>query len=244
MQLFWGSKQGGDKMLIEGEEVTHLNKSLRKKEGDRIEVIDGSGAIYQCDILQVSRSQAFVQVVEVVQTQKKWLGSIHIGIALTKNIDRIEWFVEKAVEMGVDEISFINCERSVKTNIRMDRINRIVQSSMKQSYNVYNPIVKDNIQLKYLMENSNNYDLMLMPTCEEIPKSALPSILSTGKSTIIIIGPEGDFTPDEIQIGISHGFIPTSMGETRLRTETAGMMAVALFQSAGWGSKIVNQLTN
>ncbi len=234
MQLFWGSKQGGDKVIIEGEEVTHLNKSLRKKAGDQIQIIDGSGFIFHCEILQLSRNQAITKVIKEIHTKKKWSGMLHIGIALTKNIDRIEWFVEKAVEMGIDEISFINCDRSVKTNIRMERIHRIVQSSMKQSLNCYTPMVRDNVPLKQILEESENYEVKLMPTCEDMIKTEMQSFMASGKSTIILIGPEGDFSLNEIQLGLAKGFKATSMGATRLRTETAGMMAVALFQGAGW----------
>jgi len=98
MQLFWGVKHDNSTIIIEGEEVVHLNKSLRKQQGDLINLIDGSGAIYKCELGQMSRNQAFASIVEIVQSKKKWLGKLHLAIALTKNIDRIEWFVERQLK--------------------------------------------------------------------------------------------------------------------------------------------------
>ncbi|MEO5583110.1 MAG: RsmE family RNA methyltransferase [Saprospiraceae bacterium] len=235
MQLFWGSKEGGEKIILEGEEVTHLNKSLRKKAGDLIHVIDGSGSVFNCEILQMTRSEAVAQILEEKRTEKKWSGTLHIGIALTKNIDRIEWFVEKAVEMGIDRISFLNCSRSVKTKIRMDRIHRIVQSSMKQSLNCYLPVVQDNVYFDNIVVNSDPNNIRLIPNCEEMEKLSLNKLIQSDRDTLILIGPEGDISPEEISLALSNGFLAASMGDTRLRTETAGMMAVAVFQSNNWG---------
>ena len=234
MQLFWGVKHDNSTIIIEGEEVVHLNKSLRKQQGDLINLIDGSGAIYKCELGQMSRNQAFASIVEIVQSKKKWLGKLHLAIALTKNIDRIEWFVEKSVEMGVDEISFINCERSVKTNIKIDRIKRIVQSSMKQSLNCYLTLINNDISFNQILENTKDYSTKLIPHCENIEKVNLSNAFIGGGKTIVLIGPEGDFTSSEVNLAIENGFSPASMGETRLRTETAGMMTVAIYQSQNW----------
>jgi len=234
MQLFWGLKTDRSHVIVEGEDVVHLSKSLRKKEGDMIQVIDGSGYIYNCNIIQVSRNQVVGNIIREELAEKKWKARLHVGIALTKNIDRIEWFVEKAVEMGIDRISFIGCERSVRSNLRMDRIMRIVQATMKQSFNVHLPIV-DQLDFKELAaENSNPATQKLIAHCSDGKRSPLSEALQPGTDCLILIGPEGDFALEEIEFASAHAFQPVSMGLTRLRTETAGMMAVAVFQSRSW----------
>ena len=233
MQLFWGVRQGIDEIVITGEEVTHLSKSLRKKEGDEVFIIDGTGFLFTGIISEMTRSEVVAKIKREEFLLKKWHGELHLAIALTKNIDRIEWFVEKAVEMGVDRISFLNCHRSVKTNVKMDRIRRIVQSSMKQSLNVTLPVVEDNVDFNMLVLNSTAGN-KLIPNCEKMNKVLLTEAIKPAGSTLIAIGPEGDFSPGEIDLAINNGFTAVSMGETRLRTETAGMMAVAIYQGLNW----------
>lgn len=230
MQLFWGNKINDSVLIVQGEDVGHISKSLRKKIGDEVNLIDGSGKVFHCVITKITRNQVDAVVMSEELMEKNWKNSLSLAVSLTKNLDRIEWLVEKIVEIGIDCIYFIQCERSQKVNIRLDRINRIVQSAMKQSNNVYKPLI---IQKSFtgLIQDFNANELNgFIAHCGDGDKQLLCREIIKQRDTLFLIGPEGDFSPDEVTIALKNGFLPISLGSSRLRTETAGLYAVSVFR--------------
>lgn len=227
LQLFWGKKINDSVFIVEDDDVGHIIKSLRQKVGDEIDLIDGSGAIYHCVITKVSRNQIDTVVMSSKIAVKSWNHNITLGISLLKNVDRIEWLVEKVVELGIESIVFMHCERSQKSNFRVDRINRIVQAAMKQSNNVYMPDIQ---YIKYIdLIADKKFELYnkFIAHCENSDKTLLRHSSFPEPKSIVLIGPEGDFTTKEIELASQNGYIPISLGQSRLRTETAGIYAVA-----------------
>lgn len=230
MQLFWGKRVNDKIMLVEGEEVAHLTKSLRNKVGDAVELIDGTGNIFHSVITEISRGKLVAVIMNEEFCPNHWSQQLHVAIAPTKNADRMEWFVEKAVEIGIDSISFIRCERSVRTNLRMDRLLRILQSAMKQSNNIISPVLSE-IPLKQLLDDhDSSREEGLIAYCGAGEKVSISQYQPKYSRTTILIGPEGDFTESEINHAVCRGFLPLTFGISRLRTETAGLYAVAAFR--------------
>lgn len=231
MQLFWGKRINDNVILVEGDEVLHLTKSLRKKVGDAVDLIDGSGNIFHSVITEIQRGKLVAVNMSVTPKVNHWKKRLHIAIAPTKNADRMEWFVEKAVEVGIDTISFIQCERSVRTNLRMDRVARIVQSAMKQSYNIINPTIQEKSFDQLLTGFKPSAMVGLIAHCEDGIKQSFSDIQFDKPDTWILIGPEGDFSGQEVENALRIGFVPLSLGRSRLRTETAGIYAVSIFRN-------------
>ena len=223
MNIFFANISGKEAVLSE-EESWHCVKVLRKKAGDPITVIDGKGQKGEGIISLANPKQCSVSLNNTQHFEPNRNYRLHIAIAPTKNIDRIEWFVEKAVEIGVDEISFIQCKNSERTVIKIDRILKIVESAVKQSLQYYMPQVNELKPLKQLADLAKE-DLRLMAHCENGNKRPLKTCVEPGKSHLVLIGPEGDFTHEEIEYVSSKKFEGVSLGETRLRTETAALYA-------------------
>lgn len=223
MNTFFGIIQNNAAILNEDESL-HCVKVLRHKVGDTICVIDGNGtrAIGTIEAAHAKQCAVLLSKKEVVAKNRNY--SLHIAIAPTKNIERIEWFVEKAVEMGVDEISFIKCKNSERTVVKDDRIKKVAESAVKQSQQAYIPKVNSLVDFKEFIKSVSS-DVKLIAHCEDDEKVNIKKYVSTGKSHVILIGPEGDFTKDEIGIALSSGYQAVSLGENRLRTETAGLYA-------------------
>lgn len=228
MQLFWGQKLNDTTVAVDVEDVTHMVKSLRNQIGDEVHCIDGSGWLYRCKVTQITKKEVIVTVIDGVPPARTSTSPLHIGIALTKNVDRMEWFVEKAVEIGIDAISFINCERSVRLNMRMDRITRIVRSAMKQSMNITLPVLKSEVPFREVIKSGRSGSNAMIATCAGEDRKPLMSVLDPVNPNLILIGPEGDFSPAELLLAREAGFIGVTIGESRLRTETAGVVACTL----------------
>jgi 16S rRNA (uracil1498-N3)-methyltransferase len=150
---------------------------------------------------------------------------LHIAVAPTKNIERIEWFVEKAVEIGIDEISFLDCEHSERTVVKMERMEKVAVAAMKQSQQSRVPVIHAMKPFAEFIAESKS-GIQLIAHCEEGAKNPVQKAIAGGKSILVLIGPEGDFSAEEIKLAIERGFVPTSLGETRLRTETAALYTV------------------
>ena len=221
---------------LPGEEVEHAVKVLRLQTGDEIVLTDGKVKIYQAEISQISKKHCEFNVISEEHADSAWEGNIHIGVAPTKNINRIEWLVEKSTEIGIDRIDLLNCQYSERRNINLDRLEKIVISAMKQSHKAYKP---------YLGWNEHFTDFVTRPfdgkkfiahcyNDEDIDgqqkKVYLPYCLNEIKhqNCLVLIGPEGDFSIQEVTLAINNGFQPVSLGPSRLRTETAALMAVAM----------------
>ncbi|MBS1634525.1 MAG: 16S rRNA (uracil(1498)-N(3))-methyltransferase [Bacteroidetes bacterium] len=221
MNIFFANISGKEATMSE-EESWHCVKVLRKKAGDPVTVIDGKGQRGEGIIAMAHPKQCTITLHETRFFEPNRNYRLHIAIAPTKNIDRIEWFVEKAVEIGIDEISFVQCKNSERTVIKTDRIHKIAESAVKQSLQYYMPEVNDMIPYGQFMEHAGA-DLCFIAHCEEDQKRDFKTCPQAGKSHLVLIGPEGDFTPVEIEQALKKNFVPVSLGENRLRTETAGL---------------------
>lgn len=216
---------------LTSEESWHCAKVLRKTAGDSIRLIDGTGNFYEAVLELVSDKKCTANIISGPVLQKKRNYYLHLAIAPTKQIDRIEWMIEKAVEIGIDEISFINCHNSERTVIKTERINKIVESAVKQSLQAYLPKVNELISFKDLIASSNA-DQKLIAHCFESDKENIKQIDFKNKTTLILIGPEGDFSKEEVELALKNKYKAVSFGENRLRTETAGLyvcQAASLF---------------
>ncbi len=223
MNTFFGIIQNNVAILNEDESL-HCVKVLRHKVGDIIQVIDGNGtrAIGKIEAAHAKQCAVSLTEKEVVTQTRNY--KIHIAIAPTKNIERIEWFVEKAVEVGVDEISFIKCKNSERTVIKDDRLKKVAEAAVKQSQQAFIPKLNSLVDFKEFIKKDNS-DVKLIAHCEKESKQHIKQYITTNKTFTILIGPEGDFTKDEIALALSSTYLPVALGDSRLRTETAGLFA-------------------
>jgi len=223
MNTFFGIIQNNVAILNEDESL-HCVKVLRHKVGDIIQVIDGNGTRATGKIEAAHAKQCAVSLTEKEVVKQTRNYKIHIAIAPTKNIERTEWFVEKAVEVGVDEISFIKCKNSERTVIKDDRLKKVAEAAVKQSQQAFIPKLNSLVDFKEFIKK-DNADVKLIAHCEKESKQHIKQYITTNKSFTILIGPEGDFTKDEIALALSSSYLPVALGDSRLRTETAGLFA-------------------
>ncbi len=219
-------------MQLPEEEAAHCIRVLRMKEGDRIRLTDGKGCFYDAVISAVSGKRCMVHIERKEQQEQLWNGYLHIAVAPTKLMDRNEWFVEKAVEIGVDEITFLKTDHSERDVIKMERIEKIAVSAMKQSQKATLPVLNGMTPLHSFIEQGFDGDKYIAH-CEPGSKVLLQDALTPGHNSLVLIGPEGDFSPAEIEMALKAGFKPISLGPSRLRTETAALVAVHIMNLAG-----------
>lgn len=217
------------------EEATHALRVLRLATGDEIFLMDGAGTYHRAEVTLANNKHCMYRITDSMPQQKAWDGVIRLAIAPTKNIDRIEWLVEKATEIGFDCISFLDCKFSERHNIRTDRIEKIVVSAMKQSRKPFIPKVDEMIDFKAFIDGCSTGERFICHCYNEIERKdymqELKRIEQGGnKDVTILVGPEGDFSIDEVKYAIDHGFVPVTLGDFRLRTETAGLVAVTMSQ--------------
>ena len=224
MQLFY-TDNTDTQFTLNSEESKHITKSLRKKEGDVLNFTDGKGNLLIAEIISSDLRKTRVKVIEKIGKEKGHNYYLHIAIAPTKNMDRFEWFLEKATEIGIDEITPIICDRSERKVVRTERCNKILLSAMKQSLKFHKPKLNESISftdfIKKDLEGSK-----YIAHCEKSEKIELKD-KETEKKILILIGPEGDFSPTEIEEADNNNYQAISLGNNRLRTETAGVVAVA-----------------
>lgn len=219
-------------MQLPEEEAGHCIRVLRMKEGDSIRLTDGKGCFYDAVISAVSGKRCMVHIERKEQQEQLWNGYLHIAVAPTKLMDRNEWFVEKAVEIGVDEITFLKTDHSERDVIKMERIEKIAVSAMKQSQKATLPVLNGMTPLRSFIEQGFDGDKYIAH-CEPGSKVLLQDALTPGRNSLVLIGPEGDFSPAEIEMALKAGFKPISLGPSRLRTETAALVAVHIMNLAG-----------
>lgn len=207
--------------LLTPDESWHCAKVLRKKTGDPVRLIDGIGNFYEGQLETVSEKQCRVKITAGPVPQVKRNYGLHLAIAPTKQIDRVEWMIEKAVEIGIDEISFLQCKNSERTVVKTDRIIKIVESAVKQSLQAVLPKVNELRAFKELLGQAA--DQKLIAHCFETAKTSIKAIEFKNSTSLVLIGPEGDFTQEEVALATEQGFKPISLGDTRLRSETAGL---------------------
>ncbi|MDP2088941.1 MAG: 16S rRNA (uracil(1498)-N(3))-methyltransferase [Flavobacteriaceae bacterium] len=227
MQLFYDPTLSIDtkEFRFDKTESKHIVRVLRKKEGDILHITNGNGMLFSGRISSALASHCIVQIELVEQKTKPWNYYLHIAIAPTKNMDRLEWFIEKAAEIGIDEITPILCARSERKVLKNERLDKILEGAMKQSLKFQLPKLNELQTLKSFLKLPHDGQLF-MAHCDETDRKSFKNELGKNQKITVLIGPEGDFSPEEIKLAIQQKFVPVTLGESRLRTETAGLVAV------------------
>ena len=225
MQLFYNPtiNETQTSFVFDKEESKHIIKVLRKKESDILHVTNGLGFLFRTEITIASDNKCTVKIISF-EKQEAPKFHLHLAVAPTKMNERYEWFLEKATEIGIQEITPIICDHSERNVIKTDRFQKILESAMKQSLHYYLPKLNEPIPFKDFVKTQKSGQLFIAH-CEETTKKSLKNELKTNQDVTILIGPEGDFSVKEIQLAIDNKFIPVSLGATRLRTETAAIVA-------------------
>ncbi len=223
MNLFYQPGIPEGIIYLDAEESRHVVRVLRMNEGDQLNLTDGKGFFYFAKITNADPKKCQFKILDRKETQKRNF-YIHIAIAPTKNADRIEWFVEKAVEIGVDEISFILCKNSERKVINLERVEKIAVSAMKQSQQARLPKINEVVPFQKILNSP--LDQKFIAYVDSSNPKHLQSAAQLNKKYLILIGPEGDFSNEELELATQHGFEKVSLGTNRLRTETAGLVAV------------------
>ena len=227
MQLFYTTDIEGDMAFLKETEARHCVQVLRRKRGDHINFIDGKGGFYQAEIIEARKKECVLKIEKKIESFGKRPFYLHIAIAPTKNIDRFEWFLEKATEIGIDEITPMICSRSERRRIRLDRLNKIILSAVKQSVKAYIPKLNDLANFDDLVRNENfiSTDQCFIATVFKEKAKHLAQYARAFQKATIFVGPEGGFTPEELDLAMENNFLPIKLGSSRLRTETAGVVA-------------------
>ena len=225
MQLFYNPEisESTSQISFSKDESKHIVKVLRKSVGENLHITNGKGWIFTAEITisDLKNCKALI-ISKTLQPKKEY--NLHLAVAPTKMNDRYEWFLEKATEIGIDTITPIICDRSERKTIKTDRFEKIVQSAMKQSLNCYLPTLNEAILFKDFIKQDFNGQRFIAH-CEDTDRKSLKKELKAKQDVTILIGPEGDFSVKEIEMAIQNKFIPVTLGETRLRTETAAIVA-------------------
>jgi len=210
--------------FLNEEESKHAVRVLRLEVGAEVQLIDGKGGLYTAQIKDAHPKRVILQITNVITGYNKRNHYLHIAIAPTKNLDRLEWFLEKATEIGIDEISLIICQRSERKEAKTERLNKIITSAIKQSLKAYHPVLNEPIAFnKFLAVPFEGQKFIAH--CEDSEKTSLSHDLQKQGRYLILIGPEGDFSPVEIDAALHNGYKAITLGESRLRTETAALEA-------------------
>ncbi len=225
--------------LLPESDSQHCIKVLRKGLGDVIQVIDGKGARYTCRIIDPHHKRTLLEVIERADEPKPWPACLTVAVAPTKHLDRMEWLVEKLVEIGVDRFTPLLCARSERKEIKRERIEKIAVSAMKQSLKAALPVIDEMTPIKrFINEFSAATCDKFVAYCDSaVERKVLAKEISPATDTVILIGPEGDFAPGEIEEIVAAGFVPVTLGDCRLRTETAALAAAQTFH-------VINQLNH
>lgn len=203
----------------------HCARVLRMRPGDTIEVVDGRGGLYMCRIADAHPRHTAVEIVSRTALPKVWDGSITVAIAPTKHNDRMEWLVEKLTEIGVDRIVPLRCRHSERKDINRERLEKIAVSAMKQSLKAILPRVEPMMPYPAFLDSCTDAQRFIAYCDPSIPRLLMAREYRPGLDTAILIGPEGDFAPEEITAALDRGWTPVSLGDNRLRTETAALVA-------------------
>ena len=241
MQFFFAENTESDIFTLSEEESAHCIRVLRRSVGDELHVTDGKGTLCRCRIIDAHHKHCTVQVEERIVSYEPHPFFLHLAVAPTKNTARMEWLVEKAVEMGIDRITPIVCEHSERCTLKRERLEKIAVSAMKQSLKAFLPIIDQPTPLKDFLAKAAASDLHSANTpslqkfiayCDGDHRTPLHQAYTPGSNALILIGPEGDFSPTEIATALASGFQPVTLGSCRLRTETAALTAIAFFNHA------------
>lgn len=216
---------------LPADEAAHALRVLRLQPGDEVILTDGQGRFYRARISECNRKRCQVEVEVQEEQAPLWKGHLHLALAPTKNMDRMEWLAEKATEIGFDELTFLNCQWSERHIVKGERIEKILVSAMKQSLKARLPKLNEMTDFMNFVKQPFSGQKFIAH-CHEGEKRPLRQALLPDEDALVLIGPEGDFSPDEVAEAIRQGFTPVTLGNTRLRTETAALVAVHLMNLA------------
>lgn len=228
MQLFFSENIESNICTLSEEESRHCIKVLRMREGDELFLTDGQGTLCRCQIIDANPKSCVVEIVELNENYGHRPYRLHLAVAPTKNTARLEWLVEKAVEMGIDEITPIICDHSERCVLKKERLDKIAVSAVKQSLKAYLPEISEPTAVKELIDRPFDGQKFIA-YCDGEHRTPLRDAYRPGSNALILIGPEGDFSSNEVSAAIAAGFIPVTLGNCRLRTETAALAATAFF---------------
>lgn len=238
MHLFHQPDLSGELIHLSEEESKHAIRVLRLSIGDQVEIVDGKGTRALAEVSEDHPKRCVLRINSRSEESTKRNYYLHIAVAPTKNIERIEWFIEKATEIGIDEITLLDCEHSERTVVKTERLEKVAISAMKQSQQSWLPVINEMVSFDAFLKSANA-DVKLIAHCEEGGKNSISSLVTStplgltshadrtsSSKILVLIGPEGDFSSAEIESALANKFIAVSLGETRLRTETAALYAV------------------
>lgn len=224
MNWFYTQNREGDLLILDEEEARHCTKTLRKKEGDELFLVDGQGGRYRGTLSHIHKKSCEVTIVEQIEMTAESVPPIHIAIAPTKNISRVEWFLEKSTEIGIASILPFTSKHSIRKVIRHDRLNKIIVSAMKQSGRSFLPVLKDLVSFEDLLSLEFEGEKFIA-WCKADITQDIAKIHDSTKEALVLIGPEGGFSDEEIEMALSAGYKAVYLSPHRLRTETAALLA-------------------
>jgi len=213
------------------DEAMHALRVLRLRGGDEMFLMDGVGNYYRAEVDLAATRRCTYKILEKMPQERQWRGNIHLVVSPTKTLDRIEWMVEKSTEVGVDEFSFVACKNSERRLLKSTRLDKIITAAVKQSHKAWRPQIHEMDSLKHFLAKPIEGRKFIAHCYNEIPRTFLMDELNNSDSslpTTVLIGPEGDFTIDEVRAAMDAGFVSIDLGSSRLRTETAGMVAATM----------------
>ena len=226
MQLFYNPNLSNttSQFTFDKDESRHIIRVLRKKDGDHVHLTNGKGFFFIAEIIFANDKRCTVKIISSEAQKKQWNYKLHIAIAPTKMNERYEWFLEKATEIGIDEITPIICDNSERKIIKLERMQKVIVSAMKQSLKYHMPKLNKPVPFSEFIQKDFQ-GIKFIAHCEDSDKKTLNNQINNSDDFTVLIGPEGDFSTKEISKALQHEFIPLSLGESRLRTETAGIVA-------------------
>jgi 16S rRNA (uracil1498-N3)-methyltransferase len=225
MQIFYAPDIAGDTYTLDENESKHIIRVLRMSKGSQVSLIDGKGNLYEGIISNPDLKKCTISITEVKKSFEKRNYRLHIAISPLKNPERFEWFIEKSVEIGIDEITPLICRNTEKPGIKPERINNLIVSAMKQSLKATRTILNESCTFNDFLNKNEEGKLMIAHCNSSLKRSKISEIYSRNEDAVILIGPEGDFSKDEIEKATEKAYVPVHLGRSRLRTETAGIAA-------------------
>ena len=232
---FFYVPQAATQAELPAEEAAHAVKVLRLTVGSELMLMDGCGTFYRAEMTLAANHHCAYRILEQLPQPRQWQGTIHLAIAPTKMNERMEWLAEKAVEVGLDELSFLSCQFSERRQLKTERIRKIVVSAVKQSHKAYMPGVGELTPFRTFVESHPSGNRYIAHCYDEVPRVNLfDQLCGLGEAddALVLVGPEGDFSIDEVRMAVAAGFTSVDLGKSRLRTETAGLSAVMMMQLA------------
>lgn len=229
MQLFYSPNIQNNIFELNEEETRHCYKVLRLNVGDNINITDGNGNLFIAKLIHLDKNKGLAEIIETKTLHNQRNFYLHIAIAPTKNADRIEWFVEKVTEIGIDEITLLECEHSERSNYKIERLEKILVSAMKQSIKTFKPKLNKSVDCLRFINEVSFEGTKFIAHCEDKEPKKFIDIYAKNTNVLVLIGPEGDFSKKEINAALNNNYTALSLGNSRLRTETAGMVACEIF---------------